>query len=474
MLDTSMSDSNKRLVYMATAIKSLRPFEGEEKEDINTWLRDALLVAEIGNLSKEETIRAITLSLRGKALSWASQVLSGKLNTIELPEIVTLMKKRFGGQQNSDITLTRFLSRAEPTSREDFSEMLKDASVLNERKLISITALAQMIVQKAPSDIKALLYQTSCVVTTWEEFIQKGEEIAWIAFPDKILSRVSAHYTQSNNNSRKYKTEKEFNKPRNTYQTEYCALHGYGNTPTKACKLFTEIMDRERNKLRKSVREIRQTDGEDKPSTDENKNFLYYLSGSRSKTNPCFIKCKINGKIRGCLLDTGADVSLIGLKDVRPGDKLEKYTGLVRSASGEPMKILGKNINCKISIRGNEIVCNPLVMENIGYVILGMDVLREQGALLIDTLKASASIKEGTKSIKSLNECDVVSEYADLFRTEIGDMNLCTAGTHDIDTGDHKPVYSRNSRIALAYESAMDEEIKKLLKLGIIRESKSP
>ncbi|KAF9750335.1 hypothetical protein NGRA_3459, partial [Nosema granulosis] len=342
---------------MATAIKSLRPFEGEEKEDVNTWLRDSLLVAEIGNLSEEETVRAITLSLRGKALSWASQVLTGKLNTIELSELVTLMEKRFGGQQNSDITLTRFLSRTEPNTREDFSEMLKDASVLNERKLISTTALAQMIVQKAPSDIKALLYQTSCVVTTWEEFIQKGEEIAWIAFPDKMLSRVSAHYTQPNNNARKYQMGRDFNKPRNTQQSEYCALHGYGNHPTKACKLFTEIMDRERSKLRKSVRVVKHTDGEGQPPNEENKDFLYYLTGNRSKANPCFIKCKINGKIRGCLLDTGADVSLIGLKDVRQGDKLERYAGLVRSASGEPLRIVGRYRGCTISIRNKQIVC---------------------------------------------------------------------------------------------------------------------
>ncbi|KAF9761362.1 hypothetical protein NGRA_2700 [Nosema granulosis] len=110
---------------------------------------------------------------------------------------------------------------AETTHERDFSEMLKDASVLNERKLISTTALAQMIVQKVPSDIKALLYQTSCVVSTWEEFIQKDEEIAWIAFPDKMLSRVSAHYTQTTNNARKYQMERDFNKPRNTQQSEY-------------------------------------------------------------------------------------------------------------------------------------------------------------------------------------------------------------------------------------------------------------
>ncbi|KAF9761360.1 hypothetical protein NGRA_2699 [Nosema granulosis] len=124
-------------------------------------------------------------------------------------------------------------------------------------------------------------------------------------------------------------------------------------------------MDRERNKLRKSVRIVKHTDGEGQ-TPKENKDLLYCLTESRSKANPCFIKCKINGKIRGCLLDTGADVSPIYLKDVRQVDKLERYAGLVRSASGKPLRIVGRYRDCTITIRNKQIVCNPLVMENIG------------------------------------------------------------------------------------------------------------
>jgi hypothetical protein len=48
-------------------------------------------------------------------------------------------------------------------------------------------ALFQMIVNKSPIEIKGFLYQTASVAKTWDEFMQKAEGIAWIAFPDKIL-----------------------------------------------------------------------------------------------------------------------------------------------------------------------------------------------------------------------------------------------------------------------------------------------
>ncbi|KAF9762731.1 Retrovirus-related Pol polyprotein from transposon [Nosema granulosis] len=156
------------------------------------------------------------------------------------------------------------------------------------------------------------------------------------------------------------------------------------------------------------------------------------------------------------------------------GATLEKYTGLVRSASGEPLGILGKCIKCKASVQNKQIVFNPLVMENLGYVILGMDVLSKHGALLIDILEKKTLNQHERKTVTLVKEEDIVKEFEDLFKTEIGEMNLCTAGTHSIDTGDHRPVYTRNSRIALAYEPAMEAEIEKLLRLGIIRESKSP
>ena len=55
---------------------------------------------------------------------------------------------------------------------------------------MSDAALAQMIVNKERVELKALLYQKTTEGLTWDGFTKKAEEMAWIAFPDKVLSRV--------------------------------------------------------------------------------------------------------------------------------------------------------------------------------------------------------------------------------------------------------------------------------------------
>lgn len=65
------------------------------------------------------------LSLGGKAQSWASQTFGGKVKELTPEDLIKLLKKRFGSQKNSDITLGKFLNMGIPNSREEYSEMLK-------------------------------------------------------------------------------------------------------------------------------------------------------------------------------------------------------------------------------------------------------------------------------------------------------------------------------------------------------------
>jgi hypothetical protein len=51
--------------------------------------------------------------------------------------------------------------------------------------MMNDTALAQMIVNKSPIEIKSLLYQTAVETKSWDSFVQTAEEVTWIAFPDK-------------------------------------------------------------------------------------------------------------------------------------------------------------------------------------------------------------------------------------------------------------------------------------------------
>ena len=73
------------------------------------------------------------------------------------------------------------------------------------------------------------------------------------------------------------------------------------------------------------------------------------------------------------------------------------------------------------------------------------------------------NIKENNRSLS------LIKNWESIFQTEISQLNLCTAATHTIDTGNAKPIRRPNHRIPIFYE-----EIDKNIKLGIIRESKSP
>ncbi|KAF9742070.1 hypothetical protein NGRA_3634, partial [Nosema granulosis] len=140
----------------------------------------------------------------------------------------------------------------------------------------------------------------------------------------------------------------------------------------------------------------------------------------------------INRKQRTVLIDTGADVSLIGLEDVAEEErKLEPYTGVVRSASGETLKIRGKKDRIKIMIGTREIFFSPLVMDKCRCIILGADVIRNYPEILT---KIMEKIDKRERRIYGLSEANLKEEFSDIFKTEIGDFNMCTIGKHNIDT----------------------------------------
>jgi hypothetical protein len=65
-------------------------------------------------------------------------------------------------------------------------------------------------------------------------------------------------------------------------------------------------------------------------------------------------------------------------------------------------------------------------------------------------------------------------KYNSCFKTEISELNLCTAGEHRIQTGNERTICQRNGRVPINFEKEISLEIQKLLRLGIIRTSKSP
>jgi hypothetical protein len=173
----------------------------------------------------------------------------------------------------------------------------------------------------------------------------------------------------------------------------------------------------------------------------QNKNVIYYFTRLGATKNPFFIKGEIGGRTRTILLDTGADVSLVDVKDLRGQTGiLSPYDGEVKSVSGESLKIKGKTSSLEIRIGKNVIKFSPLVMEECEYVILGADVIFKSPEILLKILKRPTPLSHAEESIRVVTENGLKEEFRDMFKTEIGELNLCTSGTHNIETGEARPI----------------------------------
>lgn len=133
---------------MATAAKLLREFAGTESEVITVWIRDARLIAEVYGINSSDLVKIMTASFKESALSWATQILTGRTDNISLDELIDLLSKRFGSNKTGEITLSRFLISKTPNTREEFPNLLRDGIYIQKKKLMSSQALAQMIFGK--------------------------------------------------------------------------------------------------------------------------------------------------------------------------------------------------------------------------------------------------------------------------------------------------------------------------------------
>jgi predicted aspartyl protease len=109
--------------------------------------------------------------------------------------------------------------------------------------------------------------------------------------------------------------------------------------------------------------------------------FVLNLSGN-------FTKVKIAGINTWGLVDTGAEISCINEEFVSQDKKLNQLEiqkskfGSVQTADGSPLGIKGK-ITLTIVIEGRKIVSDFHVITNLKYdVIIGMDILKKQGATI--------------------------------------------------------------------------------------------
>lgn len=129
---------------------------------------------------------------------------------------------------------------------------------------------------------------------------------------------------------------------------------------------------------------------------------------------------------------------------------------------------------------GKEIILSPLIVKDgPDYAILGVDAILDYPVLLEDCLlraqsKRSSVRKRGEVLVRNCTALeDIVKQEEEMFTTEIDKFKMCKKGLHRIDTGLNKAIYQKSGRIPVHFAEVIDEDIKKNLKLGILRKSRS-
>lgn len=124
----------KLIFDIASAAKLMPNFAGKDEEDIDTWIRDCLLVYGIAGLAEELALKTMILALKSQARSWASQALLGKTTTLE--SSINKIKQRFSNQKKNNSTLSRFISCYKAQTHEQYISPFKYANTLFERNLL--------------------------------------------------------------------------------------------------------------------------------------------------------------------------------------------------------------------------------------------------------------------------------------------------------------------------------------------------
>lgn len=223
-----------------------------------------------------------------------------------------------------------------------------------------------------------------------------------------------------------------------------------------------------------SLEKERRDDEGDGFGEDFNKQKGIYSCFSEIPYKNPFCKIAIINNVSGLiLLDTGADVSIINRNNLPNNITIQKCETLVQSACGNSLKIMGKVYDIPLQIDGKKLKFNPLVIEGPPYyTIVGADCIQKHPEILKDCCKRSISDKNTTKNINVIDE--IIKNNQELFKTQISLENVCNIGKHAIDTDKNNPIAQNNFRIQFHLSELIDKDIKKILELGIIRESKSP
>ena len=478
------------ILDMATVVKIIPPFTGSSNENPSTWLRRVELISASNNISEVDTLRLIAWTLQDKAADWYADVVS-KANYLSLPDFKDVFIARFTNSQVVEKIWQNFIKIRQISSSEQYFSILRDLTRIADVKSFTVETITRNLVIRCPPALAAALSPFTNVGTTWQQFLQVAEDKCWIAFPENLPSNTPYENDAMNNACPMSTYPRGLHQSYKAYRSEgpsrfvrkpKCIVHPKSSHSTEECESLKRAVKMGQIRLNQKTGQANSIGAEDTEKDLEiNKNIDLYSTRTFKKT-PFRVPVYIEDNIRAeALIDTGADANLIKKHLVPRQCRLITNNLKVMTANGQTIGINKEAKNIPINIQNSRLNIDALVTkEGNNDLILGSDFILKNPSIISNIIAKNATDSlAGAKhtcctNLSALPTLDsIIKKYENIFQTEISQYCLCSTYQHSIVTTSEKPISVHNQRLPIHLEQQIDEEIKKNLRLGIIRPSNS-
>ncbi|KAI5149382.1 hypothetical protein ENBRE01_0870 [Enteropsectra breve] len=468
--------NNKIHFDMATMVKIVKPFTGSPDEDAEIWIQTFTLLADANDIDEARRPQIMICCLRETALQWAAEVMAMS-KYLSFNEIISLFKLRFSGRATNEKIFHRLISSREAQNSSELANALKDASILNRVQYLSVEALKDIISNKVPGHLKPTIRQAGQANKSWQEFMKYMEENVlptMISINNCGVDSNASIHVEGGFSSVKTSSYKKQEKNR----SQKCPIHGLGHSEN-SCFVIKKLkqqgysLKKNFSYQNSNVNAIDDDEDESKNISSSSFNYKNY-----KLKNPFMKKGLVYENEAPILIDTGADTSIVNKKFI-PLSHLTKIKPTdikAKSACGNPLQILGRIENIPVDIDNEHYEIEGLVTEKVPpYCIIGADAIMNNPSLIHNFKK---NIKLNINSVILSNDTKskihlLLQNYNNIFKNEITENIICNLASHSIHTLSDKMIKSGQSRTPIAYEQAIEDEIQKNIRLGIISESSS-
>ncbi|KAF9758251.1 hypothetical protein NGRA_3198 [Nosema granulosis] len=119
---------------MATATKAISEYEGSDLVDVDSWLKEAMIMCILAEMNEQAILKTIIFKLKGVARSYLISFINGDISSLNLETLIESLKKRFGNSKRTDDVLRRFLDVESAGSYNRFISLLRDTTFLYEKE----------------------------------------------------------------------------------------------------------------------------------------------------------------------------------------------------------------------------------------------------------------------------------------------------------------------------------------------------